>query len=155
MASSSATVGAAPLPSANAPFPSSLSTSGTFHHPPLEPVKSSGDERTYRILTLPNGLHALLIHDAETDKASAALDVGVGHWCDPPHLPGLAHFLEHMLFLGTDKYPDENEYSAFLNAHGQHSRTHCTGHSTAGTLGRRGERLRMSILCTRLQSSRW
>ncbi len=29
-----------------------------------------------------------------------------------------AHFLEHMLFLGTEKYPDENEYSKFLNHHG-------------------------------------
>ena len=33
-------------------------------------------------------------------------------------LAGLAHFLEHMLFMGSDKYPDENEYSAFLAQHG-------------------------------------
>lgn len=26
----------------------------------------------------------------------------------PDDLPGLAHFCEHLLFLGTDKYPDEN-----------------------------------------------
>jgi insulysin len=32
----------------------------------------------------------------------------VGHLSDPDGLPGLAHFLEHMLFLGTAKYPDEN-----------------------------------------------
>jgi len=25
---------------------------------------------------------------------------------------------EHMLFLGTEKYPDENSFTAFLNAHG-------------------------------------
>lgn len=37
---------------------------------------------------------------------------------DPPHLPGLAHFCEHMLFLGTEKYPSENEYSKFLSEHG-------------------------------------
>ena len=30
---------------------------------------------------------------------------------DPDELPGLAHFCEHMLFLGTKKYPEENEYS--------------------------------------------
>ena len=34
---------------------------------------------------------------------------------DPPHLPGLAHFCEHMLFLGTQKYPSENEYNCFLS----------------------------------------
>ena len=37
---------------------------------------------------------------------------------DPRDVPGLAHFLEHMLFLGTEKYPDENEYDKFLSQHG-------------------------------------
>lgn len=37
---------------------------------------------------------------------------------DPPELPGLAHFCEHMLFLGTEKYPAENEYGKFLSEHG-------------------------------------
>lgn len=37
---------------------------------------------------------------------------------DPWDLPGLAHFCEHMLFLGTDKYPSENEYSKFISSHG-------------------------------------
>jgi len=37
---------------------------------------------------------------------------------DPSHLPGLAHFCEHMLFLGTQKYPSENEYNKFLSEHG-------------------------------------
>ena len=37
---------------------------------------------------------------------------------DPVSLPGLAHFCEHMLFLGTEKFPDENEYSKFLSQHG-------------------------------------
>lgn len=38
--------------------------------------------------------------------------------CDPAELPGLAHFCEHMLFLGTEKYPVENEYPRFLSEHG-------------------------------------
>lgn len=42
----------------------------------------------------------------------------VGHMSDPSDLPGLAHFCEHMLFLGTEKYPSENEYSKFLSEHG-------------------------------------
>ena len=32
--------------------------------------------------------------------------------------PGLAHFLEHMLFLGTGKYPDAGEHDRFLAEHG-------------------------------------
>lgn len=58
------------------------------------------------------------MHDAETDKAAAAMAVRVGSLSDPEDMQGLAHFLEHMLFLGTAKYPDENEYSKFLNTHG-------------------------------------
>lgn len=67
------------------------------------------------------GWQVLLVSDPETDKSSAALDVGVGSLCDPKEVPGLAHFLEHMLFLGTEKYPDENSYSQFISAHGGRS----------------------------------
>lgn len=45
-------------------------------------------------------------------------DLYKGHMCDPKELPGLAHFCEHMLFLGTEKYPVENEYPRFLSEHG-------------------------------------
>lgn len=34
---------------------------------------------------------------------------------------GLAHFLEHMLFLGTAKYPDEDDYTTFLAQNGDAS----------------------------------
>ncbi|ODQ53020.1 a-pheromone processing metallopeptidase Ste23 [Saitoella complicata NRRL Y-17804] len=75
------------------------------------------DNRSYRYIRLPNQLEALLVHDPQTDKASAALDVNVGHLSDPKDLPGLAHFCEHLLFMGTEKYPDENEYAKYLSMH--------------------------------------
>lgn len=59
------------------------------------------------MVTLSNGLTALLVHDPDTDKAAAGMDVHVGHFSDPAELPGLAHFLEHMLFLGTEKVRDD------------------------------------------------
>jgi len=37
---------------------------------------------------------------------------------EPKDLPGLAHFCEHMLSMGTEKYPKENEFSKFLSEHG-------------------------------------
>nr|XP_020469652.1 nardilysin-like [Monopterus albus]XP_020469653.1 nardilysin-like [Monopterus albus]XP_020469654.1 nardilysin-like [Monopterus albus] len=55
--------------------------------------------------------------DAEKQSA-AALCVGVGSFSDPSDLPGLAHFLEHMVFMGSKKYPSENGFDAFLKKHG-------------------------------------
>ena len=79
--------------------------------------KPALDDRSYRLVTLANGLECMLIHDPTTDKASAAMDVKVGHLSDPEDLPGLAHFCEHLLFMGTKKYPRENEYSEYLSNH--------------------------------------
>ena len=44
--------------------------------------------------------------------------VGIGSLSDPAAMPGLSHYLEHMLFMGSERYPDENDYDAFLTAHG-------------------------------------
>ena len=44
--------------------------------------------------------------------------VGTGSFSDPLELQGLSHYLEHMLFMGSEAFPDENEYDAFLSAHG-------------------------------------
>ncbi|VDD81631.1 unnamed protein product [Mesocestoides corti] len=79
--------------------------------------KSESDRRLYRVLTLQNKLKVLLVSDFETSKASACLCVRVGSFSDPVELPGLAHFCEHMILLGSQKYPDENEYSKFVSSH--------------------------------------
>lgn len=76
------------------------------------------DTRAYRAVTLDNGLEVLLISDPTTDKAAAAMDVAVGSGSDPAGREGMAHFLEHMLFLGTEKFPEAGEYQAFINQHG-------------------------------------
>ena len=61
------------------------------------------DNRLYRVIRLGNQLEVLLVHDAETDKASAAMDVNVGNFKDPADLEGTAHGVEHLLFMGTKK----------------------------------------------------
>lgn len=58
--------------------------------------KPSLDTREYRVIRLPNGLEAMLVHDGETDKASAALDVHVGNFSDEESMPGMAHAVEHV-----------------------------------------------------------
>ncbi|PRQ55278.1 putative nardilysin [Rosa chinensis] len=35
--------------------------------------------------------------------------VGIDSFSDPPEAQGLAHSLEHMLFMGSTEFPDENE----------------------------------------------
>lgn len=80
-------------------------------------IQSESDKNLYRGLELSNGMKVLLISDPTTDKSAAALNVQVGYMSDPWDLPGLAHFCEHMLFLGTEKYPTENEYHKYLCQH--------------------------------------
>lgn len=84
----------------------------------LEPIKSPNDDLDYEYFVLPNQLRVLLISDPDTDKAAASLDVNIGSASDPEDRQGLAHYLEHMLFLGTGKYPEPGEYKQFLSAHG-------------------------------------
>ena len=63
------------------------------------------DDRSYRLIRLlDNKLEALLVHDPKTDKSSAAMDVHVGHLSDSKDFPGLAHALEHCLFLGSTSF---------------------------------------------------
>jgi secreted Zn-dependent insulinase-like peptidase len=80
--------------------------------------KSESDPFAYRALVLANGLKVILASDPGTDMAAASLSVAVGSGADPRERAGLAHFLEHMLFLGTQKYPEPGEYKDFIARHG-------------------------------------
>ncbi|KAG5337867.1 NRDC protein, partial [Acromyrmex heyeri] len=50
-------------------------------------------------------------------KASCGLCVGVGSFSDPPEVPGLAHFLQRMVFTGSEKYTNE-DFKGFISLHG-------------------------------------
>ncbi|GKV27575.1 hypothetical protein SLEP1_g36735 [Rubroshorea leprosula] len=84
----------------------------------IEILKPRTDKREYRRIVLKNSLEVLLISDRETDKCAASMDVSVGYFSDPDGLEGLAHFLEHMLFYASEKYPLEDSYSKYINEHG-------------------------------------
>lgn len=83
------------------------------------------DPREYRHIKLPNRLECVLVSDKETKSGAAALCISVGQLDDPPGVDGLAHFLEHMLFLGTERYPDESNFDQFCSS--------CAGYSNAWT----------------------
>lgn len=88
------------------------------------------DDRSYKVIRLSNKLEALLIHDPTTDKASAALDVNAGSFSDADDMPGMAHAVEHLLFMGTEKYPKENDYNTYLKSHAGYSNAFTAATST-------------------------
>jgi len=76
------------------------------------------DKNRYDLFTFPNQLQVLLIDDRNSKAvsvdsaiANVALSVNVGSYNEPEGRDGLAHFLEHMIFMGSSKYPNENEFS--------------------------------------------
>ena len=100
--------------------------------PAAEPtvIKSPNDKRAYRYLELSNGLRVLLASDPNADKAAASLTVFRGSFHEPDERPGLAHFLEHMLFIGTEKYPEVDGYQTFISAHGGSSNAYTASDHT-------------------------
>ena len=102
-----------------APGSSAIAAVGALAAVQTFSVESSPrDPRSFRGLLLPNGLRVLLCSDPTAKKAAAAMDVQVGCFSDPRELPGLAHFCEHMLFLGTERFPVEGDFERFVSAAG-------------------------------------
>ncbi|KAJ6379114.1 hypothetical protein OIU76_015846 [Salix suchowensis] len=67
---------------------------------------------------------------SQTKKAAAAMCVAMGSFSDPAEAQGLAHFLEHMLFMGSEEFPDENEYDSYLSKHGGSSNAYTEAEHT-------------------------
>lgn len=83
--------------------------------------KTRDDQKIYQAKVLPNGLKVLIVSDSkksEPKKSVASMAVKVGVFADPPDLQGLAHLLEHLLFMGTSKYPEENAFDDYLLKNG-------------------------------------
>lgn len=81
-------------------------------------IKSPNDDRQYSALLLPNGLQVVLVSDPTLENSAASLAVGVGSAHNPKTQLGLAHYLEHMLFLGTEKYPEPDGFMKYTQANG-------------------------------------
>lgn len=92
--------------------------------------KGKSDWREYRSIKLENGVTLTLVHDDQSKTTAAAATVHAGAAADPRSLSGLAHFCEHMCFLGSQKYPGENEYKRYLAQHGGRSNASTSLHLT-------------------------
>lgn len=93
-------------------------------------IQSEARVRENRTLTLKNGLNVWLIHDSEANRSAAALSVGVGSLHNPDDKLGLAHYLEHMLFLGTKKFPEVGTFKKYLNQNSGRSNAYTSSDET-------------------------
>eukprot|EP00929_Paragymnodinium_shiwhaense_P117964 TRINITY_DN8946_c0_g1_i1.p1 TRINITY_DN8946_c0_g1~~TRINITY_DN8946_c0_g1_i1.p1 ORF type:complete len:1078 (+),score=345.56 TRINITY_DN8946_c0_g1_i1:78-3311(+) len=75
------------------------------------------DRRKFDVAVFDNGLKVLAVQDPKAAKAGFAVAVSAGSFYDPVEQAGLAHFCEHLLFLGTDKYPSETSFDTYLSQH--------------------------------------
>lgn len=97
---------------------------------PIVVNKSPNDERDYAAVTLDNGLKVLMVSDPTTEKSAAALSVGVGAFSDPMDFQGMAHYLEHMLFMGSESFPEPDGYMNFAAENGGSSNAYTSSEIT-------------------------
>ncbi|MBC7368446.1 MAG: insulinase family protein [Undibacterium sp.] len=117
-----------PLLLATLALTSSLRAASTPNLPPR--VVAPTDTAQFRRFTLDNGLRVLLVSDPKFNKSGASLVVNVGQIDDPADREGQAHFLEHMLFLGTEKYPDVSEYGNYMRQNGGYNNAYTSSDIT-------------------------
>jgi insulysin len=76
------------------------------------------ENRIFKYGILPNNLKYTIIYDKNSDTSNVVMNVRTGTLYEPTEFMGLAHFLEHMLFMGSDKYKDEDYYFKKLKEYG-------------------------------------
>ncbi|GGD75993.1 insulinase family protein [Lacimicrobium alkaliphilum] len=83
-------------------------------------IQSKHDQCRYQYLTLTNGLRVLLVEDSGSKKSAISATIAMGHFQDPTECEGLSHLLEHMLFLGCQKFNRPNHLADYLSSSGGH-----------------------------------
>lgn len=93
--------------------------------------KSVSDPREYKAIKLNNDMTVLLVSDPKATKSLAAVALPVGSIENPNSQLGLAHYLEHMVLMGSKKYPEPSSFSEFLQKHGGSHNASTAPHRTA------------------------
>ncbi|HHR5881970.1 TPA: pitrilysin [Providencia alcalifaciens] len=93
--------------------------------------KSVSDPREYKAIKLNNDMTVLLVSDPKATKSLAAVSLPVGSIENPNSQLGLAHYLEHMVLMGSKKYPEPSSFSEFLQKHGGSHNASTAPHRTA------------------------
>lgn len=91
--------------------------------PPVTQKKIDRVGTEAKLETLPNGLKVMAVSNSSYENAMVSVRVNVGTLDNPKEHAGLAHFVEHMVFLGNEKYKQDNlgflqeKYGAMENAY--------------------------------------
>ena len=64
---------------------------------------------------LKNGIKYILINKKKLERTYVSININVGSFHNPKDYGGLAHFLEHMLFIGSKKYPKPDYFMGEIN----------------------------------------
>ena len=80
-------------------------------------IKSPNDSREYLTYTLNNGMEVVLVSDPSLATSAMSLSVGVGQYQDPDDYQGLAHYLEHMIFMGSKQNPEPDALMKLVKQH--------------------------------------
>jgi secreted Zn-dependent insulinase-like peptidase len=92
--------------------------SATVTEKKLLTAKPKSDPRTYQYAKLSNGFQVVNVHDPSATTIGVAVSVQAGSLNNPKDVLGLAHFCEHMVFLGTKNFPDPSSFDQFINKYG-------------------------------------
>jgi insulysin len=84
-------------------------------------ILPKNETRIFNTNVLENGIKTICVYDKDTDQTSVTVSVNIGSYKDPKEYQGLAHFLEHMLFMGSKKYSEEGYYSINVKKYGGNS----------------------------------
>jgi len=72
----------------------------------------------YDKITLKNGVRLMMIPMEGVNSVATSVMVAVGSRYETPEINGISHFLEHMVFKGTKKYPTTGDVNTIERAGG-------------------------------------
>jgi secreted Zn-dependent insulinase-like peptidase len=97
---------------------SDFSKKDDFKIEDLTIVQPFVENNEFKTFTLPNGLQVLLSKSNDGMQNSfVALTVGVGSQTDPEDFCGFTHLIEHLLFTGSQNYPEDDYIVKIINKH--------------------------------------
>ena len=91
-------------------------------------IKSNNEKRKIKGLILKNGITVVIISDPDIIKSGCCVGIKAGFLQDK--YEGTAHFLEHLLFMGSEKFKKQNDFLNYINSNNGESNAYTEMNST-------------------------